>query len=238
MSTLPAIGITLDSEEAGGYSPFPWYALRQNYCTAVAAAGGLPLPLPHAPELAEAYLDRMDGLVVTGGAFDVNPALFGAAARHATVTLKTRRTDFELAILRGALARGLPVLGICGGEQLLNVALGGTLIQHIPDAVPHCLAHEQATPRDQPGHEVALVAGTRLATIAGSLRMAVNSSHHQAVQDVAPGCVVNAIAPDGVVEGIEDPRRPFCIGVQWHPEFTLSAADAALFRALIEACRT
>ncbi|MGE5476109.1 MAG: gamma-glutamyl-gamma-aminobutyrate hydrolase family protein [Bacteroidales bacterium] len=237
MSSVPAIGVTLDSEEAGGYSPFPWYALRRNYCDAVAAAGGLALALPHEPDLAGAYLDRIDGLVVTGGAFDVDPALFGAATRHATVTLKSRRTAFELAMIRGALARGLPILGICGGQQLLNVALGGTLIQHIPDAVPGCLAHEQAVPRDQPGHEVDLVPGTRLAAIAGCLRMAVNSSHHQAVAQVAPGCVVNAVAPDGVVEGIEDPRQPFCIGVQWHPEFTLSAADAALFTAFIKACR-
>ncbi|MGE5515555.1 MAG: gamma-glutamyl-gamma-aminobutyrate hydrolase family protein [Bacteroidota bacterium] len=238
MTSLPAIGITLDSEEPGGYSPFPWYALRRNYCDAVAAAGGLPLPLPHEPELAEAYLDRIAGLVVTGGAFDVDPALFGASERHATVTLKTRRTAFELAMMRGALARDLPILGICGGEQLLNVALGGTLVQHIPDAVAECLAHEQPNRRDQPGHDVDVVAGTRLAAIAGSLRLAVNSSHHQAVDMVAPGCVVNAVAPDGVIEGIEDPRRPFCIGVQWHPEFILSAADAALFTAFIEACRT
>lgn len=237
MSTPPAIGITLDSEEAGGYSPFPWYALRQNYCAAVAQAGGLPLPLPHEPSLADAYLDRIDGLVITGGAFDVDPALFGAAERHATVKLKTRRTQFELAMLKGALERDMPVLGICGGQQLLNVALGGTLVQHIPDAVPQCLAHEQSVPRDQPGHDVELVAETKLAAIAGTLRMAVNSSHHQAVADVAPGCVVNARAPDGVVEGIEDPRRAFCIGVQWHPEFILSAADAALFTAFIKACR-
>lgn len=237
MTPLPAIGITLDSEEPGGYSPFPWYALRQNYCDAVAGAGGLPLPLPHAPELAASYLDRMQGLVVTGGAFDVDPGLFGAAERHATVKLKSRRTQFELAMIRGALERRMPILGICGGQQLLNVALGGTLIQHIPDAVVDCLAHEQANPRNQPGHEVELVAGTRLAAIAGSLHIAVNSSHHQAVGVVAPGCVVNAVAPDGVIEGIEDPLRPFCIGVQWHPEFILSAADAALFSAFIEACR-
>lgn len=237
MCSLPAIGITLDSEEPGSYSPFPWYALRQNYCDAVAAAGGLPLPLPHQPELAGAYLDRIAGLVVTGGAFDVDPALFGAADRHATVKLKSRRTTFELAMIRGALARGLPILGICGGEQLLNVALGGTLVQHIPDTVPACLAHEQTHPRNQPGHDVDLIAGTKLAAIAGHLRQAVNSSHHQAVEEVAPGCVVNAVAPDGVIEGIEDPRRPFCIGVQWHPEFILSAADAALFSAFIEACR-
>ncbi|HLO75520.1 MAG TPA: gamma-glutamyl-gamma-aminobutyrate hydrolase family protein [Magnetospirillum sp.] len=237
MSSLPVIGITLDSEEPGGYSPFPWYALRQNYCDAVAAAGGLPLTLPHQPELAEAYLDRIDGLVITGGAFDVDPALFGAAERHATVKLKDRRTRFELALVRGALNRDLPILGICGGQQLLNVALGGTLIQHIPDAIPDSLAHEQPNPRSQPGHDVDLVAGTRLAAIAGGLRIAVNSAHHQAVGTVAPGCVVNAVAPDGVVEGIEDPRRSFCIGVQWHPEYSIGPADAALFHAFIEACR-
>jgi len=236
MSNLPVIGITLDSEEPGGYSTFPWYALRQNYCAAVAAAGGLPVPLPHEPELAPDYLSRMDGLIVTGGAFDVDPALFGAATRHATVKLKTRRTEFELAMVQGALAADMPILGICGGQQLLNVALGGTLVQHIPDEVPDCLAHEQANPRNQPGHDVELVAGTRLAAICGVARIPVNSSHHQAVKDVAPGCVADAIASDGVVEGIEDPGRPFCIGVQWHPEFTISPADAALFRAFIKAC--
>lgn len=237
MSPIPVIGITLDSEEPGGYSKFPWYALRQNYCGAVAAAGGLPVPLPHEPELAEQYLARIDGLVVTGGAFDVDPALFGAAERHATVKLKTRRTAFELAMVGGALERDMPILGICGGQQLLNVALGGTLIQHIPDEVADSLAHEQPNPRDEPGHDVELVAGTRLAAICGAGRIPVNSAHHQAVKAVAPGCVADAFAADGVIEGIEDPRRRFCIGVQWHPEFTISPADAALYRAFIEACR-
>src|SRR5262245_41231409 len=98
--TRPVIGITLDSEPPGGYSKLPWYALREHYCGAVATAGGLPIPLPHEPELALDYLARIDGLVVTGGAFDVDPALFGSNTRHATVTTKDRRTAFELAILR------------------------------------------------------------------------------------------------------------------------------------------
>ena len=131
----PVIGVTLDAEEPGGYSKLPWYALRQNYCEAVARAGGLPILLPHEPAQAAAYLDRIDGLVVTGGAFDVDPALFGAETRHSTVKLKTKRTAFEIEITKGALARNMPVLGICGGQQLLNVVLGGTLIQHIPDEV-------------------------------------------------------------------------------------------------------
>lgn len=237
MTSRPTIGVTLDCEDAGGYSAFPWYALRRNYADAVRAAGGLPLALPHEPDLAEAYLERVDGLVLTGGAFDIDPALFGADARHPSVTVKRRRTQFELALLKGALERDLPILGICGGMQLLNVALGGTLIQHIPDAVPGALAHEQPTPRDHPGHDVALVPGTRLSQLAGCLRLEVNSSHHQAVERLGDGCVSNAHAPDGVVEGVEVPARTFCIGVQWHPEFHVSTADAALFTAFIEACR-
>jgi len=237
MTRAPVIGITLDSEEPGGYSRSPWYALRRNYADAVARAGGLPMLLPHQPELVEATLDLIDGLLISGGAFDIDPALFGAGDRHDSVVCKRRRTDFELALLRGALARDLPVLGICGGEQLLAVVLGGTLIQHIPDEVAEALAHEQAGSPDQPGHEVETVAGTRLAAIAGPRRFPVNSTHHQAVKAVGPGCVVNALAADGVIEGIEVSCHRFRLGVQWHPEYGVGPADAALFRAFIEACR-
>ena len=235
MARLPVIGITLDSESPGGYSKFPWYALRENYCGAVDAAGGLPLPLPHVAERAEAYLDHIDGLIVTGGDFDVDPALFGAAERHATVRTKDRRTAFEVAMTRGALARDMPVLGICGGQQLLNVILGGTLIQHIPDAVPDGLAHEQPNPRDEAGHAVVIAPGTLLHEIVGVERMMVNSAHHQAVESVAEGVVVDARAGDGVIEGIEDRRYRFCLGVQWHPEFHIDEGDRRLFAALIAA---
>lgn len=232
----PVIGLTLDAEAAGGYSKFPWYALRQNYCSSIAAAGGLPVALPHETELAAEMVAELDGLIVTGGAFDVDPTLFGDKSRHDSVTVKPGRTDFEIAITRAALAANLPVLGICGGEQLLNVALGGTLIQHIPDAVPDALAHEQPNPRDEPGHDIDIVAGTKLAAIVGAARMSVNSAHHQAVKDVGPGVRVNARAPDGVIEGIEDPSRPFCIGVEWHPEFLIDPGDARLLAAFIRAC--
>src|SRR6202166_1960897 len=162
MSKRPVIGVTLDSEQPGGYSKYPWYALRGNYLDAVAAAGGLPVAVPHNAALAGDYLDLIDGLIVTGGAFDVDPALYGDGARHVTVRLKEGRTEAELALTLGALARGLPVLGICGGQQLLAVALGGTLIQHIPDAVADALPHEQPNPRHEPGHTVTVVAGTLL----------------------------------------------------------------------------
>lgn len=235
--TIPLIGITLDSEQPGGYSKMPWYALRQNYCDSVGAAGGLPVPLPHHPDLADPYLDHIDGLLITGGAFDVDPALFGASHKHASVTLKSRRTEFELAILKGALARDLPILGICGGQQLLAVALGGTLIQHIPDEMPNALAHEQPNPRTEPGHDVTILAGSRLHAILGQTLIPVNSAHHQAVKQLPGEILVNASAADGVIEGIEDPARRFCIGVQWHPEYHISPADTALFAAFIEACR-
>jgi putative glutamine amidotransferase len=232
---LPVIGLTLDHEPSGGWSQFPWYAIRENYCNAVRRAGGLPVLLPHEPDMAAEYLGRIDGLVVTGGGFDVDPALFGAASRHPSVTTKGRRTAFELAATRGALDRGMPVLGICGGQQLLNVALGGTLIQHIPDEIPDALPHRQPNPRNEAGHKVRIVAGTLLYRLAGVEELAVNSAHHQAVKKAGPGLVVDARAEDGVVEGIEDPRRRFCLGVQWHPEFELSAADRNIFRAFVAA---
>lgn len=230
----PVIGITLDSEQPGGYSKYPWYALRENYCAAVAAAGGLPLPLPHEPDLADDYVGRIDALVITGGHFDVDPALFNAGARHATVKTKDRRTAFEFAIARGALARDIPVLGICGGEQLLAVVMGGTLIQHIPDEIADALAHEQPNPRHEPGHAIAITPGTMLHRIAGATALSVNSAHHQAVKEVPAGVIVNAVAPDGVIEGIESTRHRFCIGVQWHPEFHINPADRRLFTTLID----
>jgi putative glutamine amidotransferase len=236
MKKRPVIGVTLDSEQPGGYSKYAWYALRQNYADAIIAAGGLPIALPHDAELAGAYLARLDGLVVTGGAFDVDPALYGDAGRHATVTLKEGRTAAEMALTRGALAMNMPVLGICGGQQLLAVALGGTLIQHIPDSVPDALEHEQTNPRHEPGHAVAITAGTLLHRIAGADSMQVNSAHHQAVREPGPYAVVNAVAPDSVVEGIEDARYRFCLGVQWHPEFFIDRGDRRIFDALIAAC--
>ena len=233
----PVIGVTLDSEQPGSYSKYPWYALRTNYMEALVESGGLPVALPHHPALAADYLERIDALVVTGGAFDVDPALYGEAERHHTVTLKEGRTAAELALLQGALQRGLPVLGICGGEQLLAVALGGSLIQHIPHALPAALAHEQANPRHEAGHAVEVIAGTLLHRIVGVTRMRVNSSHHQAVRAPGPHAVVNATAPDTVIEGLEDARYRFCLGVQWHPEFFIDPGDRRIFEAFIAACR-
>ncbi len=237
-ASRPRIGLTLDSEEPGGYSKFPWLALRQNYADSLIAAGGLPVALPHAPaELVDAYLDQLDGLVVTGGAFDIDPALYGESERHPTVGLKAARTAFEWAITERALARDLPVLGICGGQQLLNVVLGGTLIQHIPDRVADALAHEQPNPRNEPGHEVTIVPGTLLHRLVGTTSLAVNSAHHQAADRRGEGVVASATAPDGVIEAIEHLGYRFCLGVQWHPEFFITAGDRRIIEALVRAAR-
>jgi putative glutamine amidotransferase len=126
-------------------------------------------------------------------------------------------------------------LGICGGQQLLAVILGGTLIQHIPDAVPTALAHEQPNPRTEAGHVVTIAPNSLLFSIVQKQTMHVNSAHHQAVRTVPDHLIVNAVAPDGIIEGIEDPRYRFCLGVQWHPEYHVDSADGRLFDGLIRA---
>ena len=234
----PIIGITLDSEAAGGYSKFPWYALRENYAGAVTACGGLPMALAHEPSLVPAYLDVIDGLIVTGGAFDIDPSLYGDKTRHKTVSLKEKRTKFEWSITEQALERDMPVLGICGGQQLLNVVLGGTLIQHIPESFKEHLAHEQPNPRDEAGHRVSVVPGTLLSRLVGCAELPVNSAHHQAADRVGEGVVVSAKAVDGVLEAIEHPGYRFCLGVQWHPEFFISDGDRAIITSLVEAAQS
>lgn len=237
--SLPLIGITMDSEDGSpsSYSKFNWYALRENYAGSIRHAGGIPLPLPHENALVDTYLDMIGGLVITGGAFDVDPSLYGDGDAHDTVVTKDGRTAFEMAITKGALKRDMPILGICGGQQLLHVILGGKLVQHIPDHYDNPLAHEQPNPRDEAGHEVIIKPGTLLHKIVGVEKMAVNSAHHQSVLDEPAGIVVNASAEDGVLEGIEAPDKTFCLGVQWHPEFHICEGDIKIFDAFITAAK-
>lgn len=235
MKRHPVIGITLDSEEGGSYSKLAWYALRHNYAEVIVRAGGIPLPLPHFPEFADVYAQQIDGLLLTGGRFDVDPTYFGAQSIHPTVLTKPSRTQFEMEITRRIYQQGKPILGICGGMQLLNVVFGGTLIQHIPDEIPHCLAHEQPNPRHEPGHTIEIYSGTLLHDLAQIQKTAVNSAHHQAVKDVAPTMRVNAVAQDNVIEGIEDINHPFCLGVQWHPEYEVSEIDARILEKFVQA---
>lgn len=237
MSKKPLIGITLDSQEPGTYSNYPWYALRENYCTAIVNAGAIPFPLAHDLCLVEDYLDLIDGLMITGGGHDVDPFLYGSQERHPSVKLKPKRTSFEMEITRKSLEQNLPVFGICGGQQLLNVVLGGTLIQHIPDEIPDSVEHNQKIARHVPCHSVEIIENSFLHQIVKKLAFPVNSIHHQAVKSIGPRVKINALAPDGIIEGIESSDYRFCIGLQWHPEFIITEHDASVFKAFVEAAR-
>lgn len=208
----PRIAIPVDLQAGGGR-----YELPRAYADAVAAAGGLPLLVPCGdPALAPEFLATCDALLVAGGDFDVDPARYGEPRREHCGPFRPERTAFEEAMLAGALAAGIPVLGICGGMQLLAVVRGGTLFQHLPDDLG--VSHEQPPPKDVPSHAVAPEPGSLLARLAGQEPMMVNSTHHQAVKAPGAGVRVTGRAPDGVVEAVELDGTPFALGVQWHPE--------------------
>ncbi len=233
----PIIGITLDSEEPGGYAAtVPWYALRKNYFECVVKAGGIPIALPPLPDLAASYASMIDGLVLTGGDFDIPPSHYGVTEVHPTVKIKPDRTDFEMAITKAVFDQKKPILGICGGMQLINVLFGGTLVQDIPSLLSHAQDHKQKPPYNVGHHSIEIKSGSFLSRITPTPHISVNSVHHQAVEKVAPTLMANAVAPDGIVEGIEHPDQ-FCIGVQWHPEYSVCALDTALYNSFIQACR-
>ncbi len=236
----PIIGVTLDIEQPSktGYSrEVEWYALRKNYTTAIIKHGAIVVPLTHDLKNVDNYIKMIDGLVVTGGHFDISPEIYGNKGRvHKTVTTKNSRTEFEFSIVKKALKKKIPFMGICGGEQLLNVVLGGTLIQHVPDEIKNALVHEQKTTHDKPAHSVRIIKGTLLHKILGVEKMSVNSSHHQAVKKLGKSLVASAISPDGVVEAIELKGHPFCIGLEWHPEYEINKQETKLFAAFVKAC--
>jgi len=230
----PAIGVTIgyDQRRAGTF------LLRQDYVRSVEQAGGLPLVLaPGRAGDATELLGRLRGLILSGGS-DVDPAFYGQE-RHPSVTQVIReRDEFELALVREALERDLPLLAICRGHQVLNVASGGTLIQDIPFQVSGTVDHDSERERWEATHEVAVIPGTKLSAILGRERVAVNSFHHQAVRELGRSLVVSARSlQDGVIEGIEAPDRRFAIGVQWHPEGFWNQEESfqALFQALVQA---
>jgi putative glutamine amidotransferase len=211
-------------------------ALGMTYLSAVEAAGGIPVILaPLCPAGTEALLDRLDGICLSGGP-DITPTSYRAAAHPELGPTEPDLDRFELDLARRARVRGLPVLGICRGAQLLNVSRGGTLFQHLPDVVGDAIEHRQADVSGEVSHTVRVRPGSRVAEIVGTAPLHVNSFHHQAVDGLGAGLRAVAWADDGVVEAIEAPVGEFAVGVQWHAE-SLTAANehAALFRALVEA---
>ena len=232
----PLIALTLDYETSKEYSKYPWYAIRENYFTSIEESGGIGVGIPHNTKDIVSLLHKIDGLVITGGNFDIDPNIFGESSVHKTVKLKENRTNFELLAAEIMLKQNKPVLGICGGEQLINVLYKGSLIQHIPDEIKNPIEHEQKNPRNEAGHSVTIQENTKLYSIISKQNIMVNSAHHQAIKVPGKGLIVNALSNDGVIEGIEDPTKTFCIGVQWHPEFFIQGSDNKLLKAFINAC--
>lgn len=207
-----------------------------NYSEAAAQLGGLPLMVANlAPELAEAYLAAADGLMLTGGV-DVDPSFFGAEPHPFLGLVDGPRDRFEMALYHAARARGVPVLGVCRGHQLLNVAAGGTLYQHLP-ALVQTVQHEQAEISGAPSHGVVLEQGSALAQAFGAERVRTNSYHHQAVDKPGQGLKIVGRSADGVVEALENTEGSFVLGVQWHPEMSFQAhpEQIAPFRAFMNA---
>ncbi|MBS3985243.1 MAG: gamma-glutamyl-gamma-aminobutyrate hydrolase family protein [Selenomonadales bacterium] len=214
MTRKPTIGVTC-------FHDWQEQRHRQNdtYINAIKKAGGLPVLLPCLTGEADlaAHLDLVDGLLVAGGP-DADPVFFGEEPEEGLGNVNPCMDAYELPVIAMALRRDMPVLGICRGVQMLNIAAGGSVIQHLPAAVRRVLKHQQSAPRSYVTHAIDIAAGTLLSRILGEGTTRVNSFHHQAVGRVALGFCVSAVAPDGVVEAIESTEHKFALGVQWHPE--------------------
>lgn len=213
------------------------------YFDAVLEAGGVPvmLPLTDDRDVQARALDAVDGLIVTGGQ-DVDPARYGEKDPGLVALcgeLCPERDAMEALLVQEALERDLPLLGICRGLQALNAILGGTLWQDLPQQRPSKVEHHGKAPYENPVHVVDVLAETPLAACVGEGKLPVNSFHHQALRDVAPGLEVMAEAPDGVVEAVWRPASRFCWALQWHPEFshTVDEPSRKIFSAFVEACR-
>lgn len=236
----PVVLVTADRRTGEGFADSPRVRPRRDeayvlepYLHAVRRSGGVPLLLPPGPTDLEQVLERVDAVVLTGGDMDIHPAHYGQPVTGRLDRVEPARTELELALARTVLDRDLPVLGVCGGMQVLAVAAGGTLIQDLPvPAEPSDIAHEQPGDPAHPSHPVVLEGPAR-AWFDGARQVSVNSTHHQAVED--PGAFrVVARAPDGVVEAMAIPDRRFAVGVQWHPELI---GHDALYTALIRTVR-
>ncbi len=224
----PLIGITTyarDEEQR--------FSLPAAYVDAVRRAGGIPVLLPPGEPESAVLLERLDGLIFAGGG-DVDPAWYDGKLHEAVYNVDAERDRSEIDLAKKVVQSQLPVLGICRGTQVINVALGGTLIEHVPDEVGEAVAH-RLPPRRPTEHPVQLEPRTKLAAILGQAEITPASWHHQAVRRPAPGMRVAARAPDGVIEALEMPDHPWLIAVQWHPELGTDAVQERLFVGLVQA---
>lgn len=233
---MPIIGITTSLNEDENV-----LMMNRSYPEALACTGALPLLLPATedPEAISRYAALCSGLLLSGGD-DLDPSAYGEAQSWHCGAICPLRDSFELALCKEFLRLRKPILGICRGIQVLNVALGGTLYQDLQSEYADSIAHRQKQRSCCHSHPVQLAEGSRLAALYGADTLAVNSHHHQAVRQPGAGLIISAAAPDGVIEAVEHAELPFCIGVQWHPERLwnqpASAIHTRLFRAFADAC--
>lgn len=227
----PIVGVPSHSYDRvldGTYPPS--FLMTQVYIQRLGMAGAAPIivPLLQSDDALRAIYERLDGLFLAGGV-DVDPSYYGEPPHPKLGEVNRDRDRVELALLRWALEGNLPILAVCRGIQVLNVAAGGTLYQDIEAQIPHSIRHNyhQIKPRNYRAHEVTVEPGSRLSTVMGTREIGVNSLHHQAVKNVAPGFHATAWAADGVIEGIEGLNGHFVVGVQWHPE-ALAEEDEAM----------
>lgn len=233
------IGITLDiAIEKKAHPPRDFYFLDAQNSKAMEEAGAALAMLPHDIDAIETYLERLDGVMIAGGDWQFpTPHLINFAATKDLPAEKVQRTRFELALIAAAEERSVPILGICGGFQTMNVAAGGVIVPNLGAANPEWLHHGARTSGfDEYAHDVVVKDGTRLAAIVGEPRLPVNSRHSQGVAQAAPTVVVSASSDDGVVEAIERPSGPFWMALQWHPEFHISEGDRRILEAFVSAC--
>jgi putative glutamine amidotransferase len=212
----------------------------EDYLESVRRAGGEPIEVVVGGESPEQILSRVDGLMLTGGG-DVDPKLYGEKPHETFEAAETGRDEFEIALAKAAVQKGIPLLAICRGMQVLNVAMGGTLYQDIPSQVTGALHHSVPQPRAGSAHEVWISKDSLLSALLkdhmeDGETCHVNSRHHQSVRDVASGFDVTATSPDGVIEAMEKPGAVYCIAVQWHPEnFWRTGEFRELFEGLVRA---
>jgi len=238
VSRPPLIGVT--TSITVGKHPERAY-VNSAYLAAIQTAGGVPVPIPPQldPRARDEILSRCDGYLLTGGG-DLDPATFNEPPHPTLFEVAPARDHLEIALVHHAMESRKPLLAVCRGIQVLNVALGGSLFQDVAGDPGTDIQHQQGKPREEPTHPVKVVAGSRLAQVLGTTDLLVNSMHHQAVKAVGRGLVPVAFAPDTIIEGVEleDPDR-FILGVQWHPEELTERDPSArrLFGALVAACR-
>ena len=238
MHTRPRIGITMRIEHATDR-----FYLGRHYSEAVEAAGGAPVHISLIPkfEYIEAVVDGLDGILLPGSDSDVDPLRYGQQPHPALGVVQTIKDETDLMVIEAAERRRMPLLAICFGMQVLNVARGGTLIQDIRSQIPDAIKHEQGVPRDRPSHRISILENSKLSQIGGALNALINSHHHQAIESVGADLVATAWTSDGVIEAMEDPRPDrFVMAVQWHPElgWEHDALSQRLFKSLVSEAAT